>query len=205
MIRDMGQLRAFLAIVQFGSLGRAAESLHVTQSALTRILQRLENQIGVPLFERRASGMILTSYGTAFEPYATPLVAEADHAVREIAALRGLEKGLVRVGAVASALAGILPETIDKLLVQWPGLQVRIIEGSTDELTVLLAKGEIDLAIAFSMPQTDDIVMVSESNWQERLHGSRFGHSSAAYASGLASSRSPRREMDNAAPENGPT
>lgn len=167
MIRDFGQLRAFLAIVQFGSIGRAAQSLHVTQSALTRILQRLEEQLGVALFERRAAGMMLTSYGSAFESYATLLVAEAGNAVREIAALRGLEKGLVRVGAVASALANILPNAIEKLLVQWSGLQVRIIEGLTDELAVWLAKGDIDLAIAFSIPQTIELAVVSESEWQE--------------------------------------
>jgi DNA-binding transcriptional LysR family regulator len=170
MIHDLDQLRAFLAIVQFGSLGRAAESLHVTQSALTRIVQRLENQVGVSLFERHASGMTLTSYGSAFEPYATLIVTESDNAVRELEALRGLEKGLVKVGSVASALEGILPAAIDKLLAQWPGLQIRIIEGLADELAVRLIKGDIDLAIAFSMPQTEELALVSESGWQEGCH-----------------------------------
>jgi DNA-binding transcriptional LysR family regulator len=111
--------------------------------------------------------MMLTSYGKAFEPYAKLIVAEADNAVREIAALQGLEKGLVRVGAVTSALASILPGAIDRLLTQWPGLQVRITEGLAEELAIWLAKGDIDLAIAFSMPQTEEITLVSESGWQE--------------------------------------
>jgi DNA-binding transcriptional LysR family regulator len=170
MIRDLGQLRAFLAIVQFGSLGRAAEDLYVTQSALTKIIQRLENQVGASLFERTTHGMMLTSYGSAFEPYATLIVAEADNAVRELEAMRGLEKGLIKVGSVASALEGILPAAIDKLLIQWPGLQIRIVEGLADELAILLSKGDIDLAIAFSMPETDELSLVSESGWQEGCH-----------------------------------
>ncbi|WP_343650799.1 LysR family transcriptional regulator [Herbaspirillum sp.] len=167
MIRDLSQLRAFIAIARIGSLGRAAESLHLTQSGLTRILQRLEEQVSAPLFERRASGMVLTAYGQAFEPYASLIVGEADNAIKELAALRGLEKGLIKVGAVGSALAGIVPEAVSCLLSQWPGLQVRVEEGLAQELAVSLAKGDIDLAVTFSMPTTEDISLVVESRPQE--------------------------------------
>ena len=170
MIRDLGQLQAFLAIIQNGSVGRAAEALCVTQSALTRIIQRLEEQIGAPLFERHARGMTLTAYGAALEPYAAHLVAESANAMGEMAAMRGLKKGLVRVGAVASALETILPAAIDQLLAQWPGLQISIAEGITDELAVMLVKNEIDLAVAFSLPETEDLARVSESGWQEGCH-----------------------------------
>jgi len=167
MIRDIGQLKAFLAVVEFGSLGRAAQSLHVTQSALTRIIRRLEDQIGSPLFDRHSSGMTLSTYGAALEPYASLLVAEATNAVREIDALRGLTKGLVKVGSVASALENVLPEAVDSLLSQWPGLQVRIVEGLDEELAVWLEKGEIDLAISFSMAESEELSKISESGWQD--------------------------------------
>lgn len=170
MIRDLGQLQAFLAIIQHGSVGRAAEALCITQSALTRIIQRLEEQLGVPLFERHTRGMSLTSYGTVLEPYAAHLVAESNNAMGEMAAMCGLKKGLVRVGAVASALETIVPEAIDRLLTQWPGLQISISEGITDELAIMLVKNEIDLAVAFLLPETEDLALVSESGWQEGCH-----------------------------------
>ncbi|WP_020656839.1 LysR family transcriptional regulator [Massilia niastensis] len=170
MIRDLGQLQAFLAIIQHGSVGRAADALCVTQSALTRIIQRLEEQVGVPLFERHTRGMTLTSYGTVLEPYAAHLVAESANAMGEMAAMRGLKKGLVRVGSVASALETILPQAIDRLLVQWPGLQISVSEGITEELAIMLAKNEIDLAVAFLLPETEDLALVSESGWQEGCH-----------------------------------
>jgi DNA-binding transcriptional LysR family regulator len=170
MIKDLGQLQAFLTIIQTGSLGRAAESLCVTQSALTRIIQRLEDQIGAPLFERHTRGMTLTSYGLALKPYATYLVAESKNAVAEMEALRGLRKGVVRIGAVPSALETILPEAIDQLLEQWPGLQISIAEGITDELAVMLLKNEIDLAVALSLPESEHVALVTESGWQEGCH-----------------------------------
>lgn len=170
MIRDLGQMRAFLSVVEHGSLGRAAQELHVTQSALTRIIRRLEDQLGTPLFDRHASGMTLSPYGAALEPYASLLVAEAANAVREIDALRGLSKGLVKVGSVASAIENILPAAVDKLLTQWPGLQVNIVEGLDEELSNWLEKGEIDLAISFSMPESDQLIMISESGWQDGCH-----------------------------------
>ncbi|WP_119154075.1 LysR family transcriptional regulator [Caldimonas tepidiphila] len=170
MLLNLRELRAFKAIVEHGSLGRAAEALKLTQPALTRILKRLEEQLDVPLFERHAGGMTLTEYGSALEPYASLLLAESENAVRELNAMRGLEKGVVRVGAVSSAVESFLPRAIERLLAQWPGLQVRIVEGLSDELALWLAKGEIDLAICFSMPETAELALVSESEWQEGCH-----------------------------------
>lgn len=170
MIRDLGQLQAFLAIIEHGSVGRAADGLCITQSALTRIIQRLEEQIGAPLFERHTRGMTLTPYGAALEPYAAHLVAESANAMGEMAAMRGLKKGLVRVGAVASALETILPAAIAQLLAQWPGLQISITEGISDELAVMLLKNDIDLAVAFALPESEELARVSESGWQEGCH-----------------------------------
>ena len=81
MALEPRQLRAFLAIVQTGSLGRAAQELHLTQPALSRVVKQMENQLRVQLFERRTTGMELTSFGKALLPYATHLTEEADLAI----------------------------------------------------------------------------------------------------------------------------
>lgn len=170
MLLNLRELKAFKAIVEHGSMGRAAEALKLTQPALTRIIKRLETQLGVPLFERHAGGMTLTEYGAALEPHASVLLAESDHAVRELDAMRGLQKGVVRVGSVSSAIESFLPLAVERLLAQWPGLQVSLVEGLSDELALWLAKGEIDLAICFSMPENEELALVSESEWQEGSH-----------------------------------
>ena len=81
MALDMHQLKAFLAIVSTGSLGRAADTLHVTQPALSRTVRRLEDQLGAPVFERHSKGMQLTAIGAALLPHATLLQREAEQAV----------------------------------------------------------------------------------------------------------------------------
>src|SRR5688572_32780995 len=114
MTLDPRQLKVFLAVAKSGSLGLAAESLHVTQPALSRIIRRLEAQLGVPLFERCTTGMELTSYGRALLPHASLLSAEAALAVEQINALRGLGQGTLRIGAVASAAIMLLPRSEER-------------------------------------------------------------------------------------------
>jgi DNA-binding transcriptional LysR family regulator len=168
MALDPRQLRAFLAIVRSGSLGLAAESLHVTQPALSRIVRRLETQLGVQLFERRSTGMELTSFGQALLPHATFLNEEAALAIEQINSLRGLGQGTIRVGAVASAAIMLLPAVLERVLGQWPNLHVQITEAIEDVLTVALTNNAIDVAIAGPIHESEDIVLVGEHNFTDR-------------------------------------
>ncbi|OVZ57248.1 LysR family transcriptional regulator [Pigmentiphaga sp. NML080357] len=167
MTFDIRQLNAFLAVVQHGSLGRAAQTLNVTQPALSRTIRRLEDQIGAPLFERYSTGMMLTSFGQALLPHATLLQREAEQATEELNALRGLARGTIRVGAVASAVSLVLPIAIGRVLAQWPNLQVHVVEGVGDLLTDALLTHDIDLAIGVSMPGTTEISVVPDCEWHD--------------------------------------
>jgi DNA-binding transcriptional LysR family regulator len=161
-------LAAFLAVAEQGSLGRAAAALNVTQPALSRIIRRLEADLGAPLFERHSTGMLPTSFGQALLPYAQLIQAEAGNAEREIAALRGLDRGLVRVGAIGSAAMMLLPDAIDRMLRRWPGLRVRLVEAVEDQLAQALIHNEIDIAIAGELEETDDIVRVAAQEFADR-------------------------------------
>ncbi|MPS29989.1 MAG: LysR family transcriptional regulator [Alcaligenaceae bacterium] len=167
MTFDIRQLNAFLSVVQHGTLGRAAQTLNITQPALSRTIRRLEDQVGAPLFERYATGMMLTSFGQALLPHATLLQRQAEQATEEINALRGLSRGTIRVGAVASAVSLVLPMAIGRVLAQWPNLQVHIVEGVGDLLTDALLNHDIDLAIGVSMPDTTDICVIPDCEWHD--------------------------------------
>lgn len=169
MSLDPRHLRAFLAVVDSGSLGRAAELMHLSEPAVSRIVKRLETQLAVQLFERRTTGMELTSFGQALLPHANLLHCQAEEAVAEIDALRGLDHGLLRVGAVASAAIMILPRVLDRLLLRWPGLHVHITEAVEDQLLVALASNAIDVAISGEIPDNYEIVKVSEHGFQDRF------------------------------------
>jgi DNA-binding transcriptional LysR family regulator len=168
MALDPRQLRAFIAIVRSGSIGLAAETLHVTQPALSRIIRRLESQLGVQLFERRSTGMELTSFGQALLPHATFLSEEAALALEQINSLRGLGQGTIRVGAVASAAIMLLPAVLEQVLGQWPNLHVQITEAVEDALTVALTNNAIDVAIAGPIHESEDIVLVGEHPFNDR-------------------------------------
>ncbi|MGE5722695.1 MAG: LysR family transcriptional regulator [Sphingomonadales bacterium] len=168
MALDPRQLRAFLAVVETGSLGRAAQALHLTEPAVSRIVKRLEDQLGVQLFERRTTGMELTSYGQALVPHANLLSTVATHAVEEIDALRGLERGTLRIGAVASAATMILPPVLDRFLMKWPAVQVQIVEAVEDKLALALAGNTIDVVLSGAIPEDDDIVQVREHRFCDR-------------------------------------
>ena len=167
MAFDLRQLRAFTTIVSAGSLGRAAEVLHVTQPALSRIIKRLEDEVGAPLFERHSKGMQLTAIGQALLPHAALLQREADYAREEIDAMRGLAKGTIRVGAVGSIASYVLPLAVGNVVARWPNLRVEILEGVWDRLAEGLVKHEIDLALSIAMPDTEEILAIADCRWED--------------------------------------
>lgn len=167
MTLDARQISAFLAIATHGSLGRAAEAMHITQPALSRIVKRLEEELNAPLFERNSKGMRLTPFGEALLPRATLLQQEALHAAEEIQAMRGLRKGTIRVGAIGSIASSILPLAIEQVVTRWPQLRIEVVEGVWDRLADALVTHEIDVALGTEMEDSDDICAIADCRWTD--------------------------------------
>ncbi|MGN6581597.1 MAG: LysR family transcriptional regulator [Bordetella sp.] len=167
MTYNLQQLQAFATIAECGSLGRAAQALHITQPALSRSIRRLEEQIGAALFERHSRGMHLSAIGQALLPHAILLQREAEQAREEIDAMRGLARGTIRVGAVGSIASLVLPLAVGRVLDKWPNLRVEIIEGVWDRLATALVKREIDLALSMAMPDTEEIAAITDCRWED--------------------------------------
>ena len=170
MTFDARQIEAFLSIASHGSLGRAADAMHVTQPALSRIVRRLEEEVGAPLFERTSRGMLLTAFGQALLPRATLIQQEAWHAAEEIHAMRGLAKGTIRVGAIGSVASSILPRAIAAVLARWPGLRIEVVEGVWDRLADALLRHEIDIALGKQMEDSADICAIADCCWTDTSH-----------------------------------
>jgi DNA-binding transcriptional LysR family regulator len=168
MSLDPRQLRAFLAVVETGSLGRAAQALHLTEPAVSRIIKRLEDQLHVLLFERRTTGMELTTFGHALLPYASLLNTEANQAVEQIDALRGLNRGTLRVGAVASAAIMVLPRVLETILLRSPSVRVQVMEAVEDKLADALTNNTVDVVLSGLIPECQDIVQVAEHKFTDQ-------------------------------------
>jgi DNA-binding transcriptional LysR family regulator len=152
-------LQMFLAVVELGSLGRAARHLGLSQPALTQAIGRLEHTFKVKLFERSPRGMLPTRYGEALATRARSIAQEARSAVEDIEALRGGERGHVVVGAGPSLSASLVPDALHRLLRIKPKLTVRLLEGMSDQLFPALMRGDIDLAVTTAV----------DSQWEKDL------------------------------------
>jgi len=167
MAFDLRQLRAFLAVVETGSLGRAAPGVFLTQSALSRVIADMEARAGHRLFERHSKGMVLTSAGEAILPHVRQLLFELEQAMDSLDAMRGLRRGVVRVGAVATITRTILTTALARLTETAPGLRIELREAPEDQLVAALIGREIDLMIGAESPAHPDIVRAAECRFDD--------------------------------------
>jgi DNA-binding transcriptional LysR family regulator len=141
------ELEYFLAICESRNLARAAETLGISQPALTRSLQRLEAHVGAQLFIRAPRGVELTPIGTALRTRATQAQVTLNDAEREVGQLAAGKVGKVRVGAghvVARLVSQVL---LPRFIVERPSAQVQFHVGFNAELFGLLESGHLDFAV----------------------------------------------------------
>jgi len=167
---DLIHLRAFKTVSEQGSLGRAADVLGMTQPALSRTIRKLEDQVGAPLFERHTKGMHPTDLGHALLAHATLLLHQSDAALEDLQALRGLARGTVRVGTLASLAGRLLSQSIAELLAQHPQLQVQVVEGTWDQLHTALCRYEVDLALGVAVDDTEEVMAIPDCRWADSAH-----------------------------------
>lgn len=167
MAFDERKLRAFLAVVDCGSLGRAALAANMTQPTLSRLIQDMELRLGLPLFERHSKGMLLTAAGESFVSHARLLLFEMEQAVEAIDALKGLRRGMVRLGAVAAVTRSIVAKAAARLLRDAPALRIDMLEAPDGELVDALASRRIDLMIAAEFPAHEEIMPVAECRFDD--------------------------------------
>lgn len=145
-------LRVFLAVAETESFTAAAGSLGYTQSAVSRQVAALEHEVGSPLFDRLPRGVRLTDAGHALLPRARVVLDQVDLARRDLADLRGLAAGRVRVGAFATAGAVLLPRAVAAFRTAHPGVALSLDEGLTARLLTRVAADELDVAVVTGPP-----------------------------------------------------
>jgi DNA-binding transcriptional LysR family regulator len=141
------QLRAFLVALEEGSLNRAAIRLRMSQSALSRQMQALENEVGGALLERTTAGVRPTDAGHALAISLPRVLADYDTAMAEARRLARGQRDLIRVGYLGSAAQMFLDPALFALRQTHPEVKVKLLDLSPGEQIVALRKGEIDLAL----------------------------------------------------------
>ena len=152
MLTHERRIRAFVALTEQHHMPSVAESLGVTQPAVSMAVRQMEDSVGTALFERTAGGMIPTEAGALLALRLKRALAEIRHAAADIAALRGITQGTVTVGALPLSRTRLLPESIAGLVGKHPGLRVATVEGSFETLAASLRAGDLDFILGALRP-----------------------------------------------------
>ncbi|MFM0341410.1 LysR family transcriptional regulator [Paraburkholderia fungorum] len=140
-------LRAFVAVAECRSLTRAAETLSVTQSALSLTIQHLEQHLGLAMFDRSTRRLDLTSAADEFLPTARRLLQDFDASINEMRALGKRERGRVGVAAVPSVLALLLSEASAAFIDKFPGIDLYLREDNSESVQQRILSGDVDFGI----------------------------------------------------------
>ncbi|AZW32833.1 LysR substrate-binding domain protein [Bordetella bronchiseptica GA96-01] len=160
MIREF---KTFIAVARGGTFTGAGRRLGLTQSAVSAQIKRLEEHLGVALFERTGKSAALNHHGRSLLPQAEALVAMADRVVGMAGA--GRVSGLLRVGAIASVQQDLLVRALAALRAEHPDVRVRIVPGVSLTLLGHVDAGEVDLAVLIRPP----FALPPELEWQPLL------------------------------------
>lgn len=144
---NLNLVRAFFAIVEHGSLSRAAVQLRVSQSTLTRQMHTLEHDVGGRLLERTATGVALTAGGRVFLDGMRAPLERIDAVVDETRRVVRGQRTTLRIGYVASAARVYLNPALAALRRDHPEVKLKLIDSSPGEQIAALRKGELDLAL----------------------------------------------------------
>jgi len=143
---DIRALRSLLAIIETGSLNKAAAQLSVSQPALTKTIQRMESQLGVTLFERDSRGMHPTSHAESFRDYAQAACAGYDRAVAQLKASQSDMRNFVTIAATPLLSSALLPKAVVRVSRQHPEFRIQVESWGQQVLESLVA-GKCDIAL----------------------------------------------------------
>jgi LysR family positive regulator for ilvC len=144
---DIRHLEIFLTLAELRHFGRASQACNLSPSALTRTIQRLEEELGQPLFIRDKRRVALSATGEGFRAYARRTVQEW-HAMRSSLQREGDLSGSLSIYASVTAVYSLLPRLLEAFRSAYREVQLELRTGVAEEAVALVQSGEIDLAVA---------------------------------------------------------
>ncbi|KAA8787876.1 LysR family transcriptional regulator [Paenibacillus amylolyticus] len=151
---ELLQLHYFLTVARLEHMTEAARMLHVTQSSLSKTIQRLEEDVGVPLFDRTGRKLRLNEYGSKFLTRAERALFELEQGRQELRDLSDLDHDVLELVVTT---ASTLPYILRKFRNKHPHIQFHVEMLTTEEAAVLLHRGEVDFCLSSPPIEGDDI------------------------------------------------
>ena len=143
---DMTALRAFVTVAETGGVTRAAGQLHLTQSAVSMQIKRLENSIGQRLLERAGRGVALTAHGEQMLGYGRRMLALNDEVWARMT--DQAYEGEITLGVPSDIIYPYIPTVLQRFAAEYPGIKVNLLSSYTSRLKRQLARGEVDIILS---------------------------------------------------------
>jgi DNA-binding transcriptional LysR family regulator len=178
----LSQIQTLIAIAESGSIRAAARRLQLTQPALSKGLQALEEELSVPLVHRTARGVTLTPYGRAIVTRGRGIALEFDRLRDEVEQMRGAQGGRVLLAVAPSPAVLLLPNVLKRFHAEQPGIVVHVRESIFPDTLQWLREGQADIAVGAHPPSRKGAVseFTTEKLYNNRLVvTARQGHPKA--------------------------
>lgn len=163
------QLEYILAVDQFRHFARAAEYCRVTQPTLSAMIQKLEDELGVKLFDRTMQPVCPTAIGEKVISQARIILAQAAHVKEIISEEKQTLTGVFRLGVLPTIAPYLLPRFFPQLMEKYPELDIRVTEMKTQDIQQALHSGDIDAGIIAN--KLEDSFLMEETLFFEQFYG----------------------------------
>ena len=137
----------FRTVLDCGSFARAADTLHLTPSAVSHSIASMEEEVGFPLFIRLHGGVRLTPSGQEIAPYIKELLSVEENLSQRIEKIKGLEAGSIKIGTVNSVCTAWIPKILKTFRKNYPHITTEIYQGSYTDVVAWERGGTIDMGI----------------------------------------------------------
>lgn len=181
---DLNHLRTFVSVAQFGHLTRAAETLHLSQPALSAHIKSLEEEFGVALFERSSSGMTLTPAGRRLLVEAEQIIGAVEHLKHSAQELRGEPTGKLKLGTVLEPSILRVGDLLLRAGERFPQIEIELNQVMSSDALARVRNGTLDASFYFgARPEPDftciflrDIVyrVTMPAAWAPELAGAQW-------------------------------
>ena len=165
---DEAQLRAFVAIRQYGSFSAAADALHVTQPAVSKRIASLEEQLGAPLFDRIGRTTVMTEAGRTLLPRAERMLTEFAELREKISGLQGRVRGRLSLGTSHHIGLHRLPPVLREYSHRFPGVELDLHFVDSEDGCSGVANGTLEMAIV-TLPLSPPPILVAKKIWDDPL------------------------------------
>lgn len=155
---ELRQLRYFVEVAEREHISEAAEHLHVAQSAISRQIANLEEELGAPLFERIGRNVKLTPIGKTFLEHSITALKAIDFAAKQVEEYLDPAKGTIKVGFPTSLASYVLPTVISAFKREYPDVSFHLRQGSYKYLIEAVKNRELNLAFLGPLPPKDELI-----------------------------------------------